>query len=105
VTQAAVQHLPLWLTPQIPEVQASSSSQAVPAARVAMQLPLEHQKPAAQSAVLVQLASQAVAFAQIRLPEQGTGVPASHIPEPAQAPGVSMLPMQLGVPQVVVLTG
>jgi hypothetical protein len=105
VSQAAVQHFPVWSTPQIPETHASSSMQAVPSASVTTQLPLKHQEPVLQSAVLVQLFPQAVALAHLRSSEHGIGVPASHPPDPLQAPGVSMLPVQLGIPQVVGVVG
>ncbi len=107
VVQAALQQLPVPFTPQAPEPHESFSVHAVPAVRVGTQEPPEHQLPVAQSAVARQLVLQvAPSVLQMKLPGQGAGVPATQVPlVPSQALAVSVLPVQVAVPQAVVFGG
>jgi hypothetical protein len=101
----ALQQLPIPVVPQAPERQESFSVQAVPAASWAMQAPPEQKNPVAQSVTTVQLVLQVIASAQPKLPAQSVGVPAAQVPVPSQALAVSMPPLQLMVPHVVVFGG
>jgi hypothetical protein len=107
VLHEAVQQLPVPAMPQTPDLQASFSVQAMPSLRVAiaMHIPLEHQKPVAQSALRVQLAMQLVALAQVRWFGQAAGVLAVQVPRPLQLLEVSIPRLQLSVPQCVVFGG
>jgi hypothetical protein len=104
LAQAAVQQCPLPAIPHTPEVQASFSVQAPVAIGVVHAPPLQT-KPVAQPVLEVHVVLQLVASAQAKLLGQAAAVPGVQVPLPLQALVVSMPPLQLAVPQVVVLGG
>ena len=99
VSQAAVQQFPVPLTPQTPDEQSVFAVQAAPPASGATQAPPEQTNPLAQSVLWVQLVLQVMVSAQTKLPAQAVGVPATQVPLALQALAVSMLPLQLSLPQ------
>ncbi len=103
--QAALQQLPVPFTPQAPELQESFALQAVPGVSTGKHAPAEHQAPLAQSLAVRQVVLQLLASAQAKLFGQATGVPSAQVPVPSQLLAVSMLPVQVVVPQVVVVVG
>jgi hypothetical protein len=72
---------------------------AAPSASGVAQLPPTQTKPELQSVGAEQLVLQEVTSAQIRLPAQAVGACAAQVPLALQALVVSMLPLQLSVPQ------
>lgn len=68
------------------------------------QVPVVHPKPVTQSMSVVQVDLQAIASAQVRLPEHAIGDPCTHVPWPLQALGVTVLSVH-AEPHVVVPPG
>jgi hypothetical protein len=90
--QAAVQQLPVPARPQISEVQSSSSVQ-LPTAVGFPQVPALQTKSPTQSALPVQVVTQAVALWHARLWAQGLWAPAAQVPEPLHVPAEVRRPL------------
>ena len=94
VPQGLLQQFPVPETPQIPEMQSSSSLQ-LPAAIGLTQTPALQTKPLAQSAAEAHDVRQPPSAVQPRLPAHAVPMPAGpHAPMPSQAIGPTVPSLQ-----------